>query len=195
MLVGQKVSPEIISAADRNFTGNRKELENWYADPGDLPVLLKIFLCQRASLVWDSRLHRVYAWVISLLTIVLIGFGFVLAIVTNKTLPDYLLAIFLPALSALITGVEEASENFKIATEKEEIEKKVFTLWELGRKDSSALSVEDCRKVQDYIFFLRSRGPLVPDTLYKWLRPKYQYDMETAIDELVDRGTETESDQ
>jgi hypothetical protein len=187
VLVGSRVGPEIVSEADRNFKGDRKDLENWYSDPGDLPTTISVLLCQRSSLVWDSRLRRVYAWIISLVTIGLIGFGFILAIVTRQTLPDYLLALFLPALSALITGVEEATENFKLATEKEEIEKKVSSFLEKSREAPSLLSIEDCRKVQDYIFFLRSKSPLVPDMLYQWLKPKYQFDMEAAVANLKDQ--------
>jgi len=98
VLVGDRVSPELVSSAAASFKGDREKLKGWYADTGNIPYPLGVLLCQRANLVWDWRLRRQYAWIVSILTVFLFSLGIVLAIVTNLTLLDYLLALLIPSL-------------------------------------------------------------------------------------------------
>lgn len=184
ILVGTKLSPELISSAEKSFSGNRERLKNWYADTGDLPYPLNVLLCQRSNLVWDWRLRRHYAWIISMLTALLFGFGIVFAVVTDQTLLNYLLAIFMPSLSALLKGIEVSKSHFEIATEKEKMERKISAIWEAGLRNPNSVSQEQCRDIQDFIYILRSKGPLVPDQWYNWLQKSYQVDMESAVANL-----------
>jgi len=184
VLVGDRVSPELISSATANFKGDREKLKGWYADTGNIPYPLDVLLCQRANLVWDWRLRRHYAWIVSILTVFLFSSGIILAVATNLALLDYLLALLIPSLAALLNGVEAAKEHFKIAEEKERVEKVVSALWKSGLEKPSSISIEECRNVQDCIFALRSKRPLVPDRCYAWLRDRYQIDMQSAVAEL-----------
>jgi hypothetical protein len=184
VLVGDRLSPELISSADKSYTGDREKLKDWYTDTGNAPYPLDVLLCQRASLVWDWRLRRHYAWGISALTALLFSLGIILAVATNLTLLDYLLALLIPSLAALLKGVEVARAHFKIAAEKEEIEREISHLWEAGLRDPTSVSREQCRCIQDCVYILRSKGPLVPDKWYIWLRDRYRVDMQSAVAEL-----------
>ena len=184
VLVGNKLSPELINSADNSYSGDREELKDWYADTGSVPYPLDVLLCQRANLVWDWRLRRHYAWGISAMTALLLGLGIMLAVVTSLALLDYLLALFVPSLAALLRGVEVAKAHFKTATEKEKIEQEISEIWEAGLRDPTSVSREQCRRIQDCIYVLRSKGPLVPDEWYTWLRDRYQVDMQSAVAQL-----------
>ena len=129
VLVDDKVSPELINYAAADFKGDTEKLKDWYADTGNIPYPLDVLLCQRSNLVWDWRLRRHYALIVSILTALLFGLGIVLAILTNLTLLDYLLALLIPSFTALFNGVKVAKAHFKIAEEKERIEKKVSALF------------------------------------------------------------------
>ena len=188
ILVGDKLTPELVSAAHRAFSGDRDMLKNWYPDTGNLPYPLDVLLCQRSSLVMDWRLRRHYAVGISVLTVLLFSAGVVLAVVTNQSLLDYVLALLLPSLAALLRGVEVAKKHFEVAAEKEKTEKEVSNLWESGLRDPGSVSKEQCRHVQDCIYVFRSRGPLVPDQWYTWLRERYEIDMESAAAEMKSRA-------
>lgn len=183
-LVGNKVKPELIHSAARSFHGDQEELKDWYADSGDIPRPLSTLLCQRTNLVWDWRLRRHYAWGISLATLALFSLGIILAVVTNQTVVDYILALFLPALAAILKGIEISRDHFKIAAEKEKVEKELSALWERGLKNPGLISEDHCRRIQDYIYVLRSQGPLVPDQWYAWLRDKYRIDMQLTVKEM-----------
>lgn len=184
VLVGDRLSHELVSSANRSFAGDREKLKGWYADTGKVPYPLNVVLCQRASLVWDWRLRRHFAWGISLLVTFIFGLGLLLAVLTNLTLLDYLLALLIPSLAALLNGVEVTRAHLRVATDKETIEKEIAALWKAGLKDPASVSIEQCRSIQDCIYVLRSKGPLVPDQWYSWLRSKYQIDMESAVAEL-----------
>jgi hypothetical protein len=184
VLVGDRLSPELISSADKSYTGDREKLKDWYTDTGNVPYPLDVLLCQRANLVWDWRLRRHYAWGISALTALLFSLGIILAVATNLTLLDYLLALLIPSLAALLKGVEVARAHFKIAAEKEEIEREISLLWEAGLRNPTSVSREQCRCIQDCVYILRSKGPLVPDKWYIWLRDRYRVDMQSAVVEL-----------
>ena len=149
-----------------------------------MPYPLDVLLCQRSNLVWDWRLRRHYAWVVSILTVFLFGLGIALAILTNMTVLDYLLALLVPSLPALLNGIEVAKAHFNIAEEKERIEKRVSAFWRSGLSDPSSVTREQCRDVQDCIYILRNKRPLVPDRWYDWLRDRYQIDMRSAVAEL-----------
>ena len=184
VLAGNRVTPELINAAAASFKGDRNELKNWYADTSNLPYPLDVLLCQRANLVWDWRLRRHYAWIVSISTIFLFSLGVALAIITDLSLLDYLLALLIPSLSALLNSAEIARAHFDIADEKERIEKKVLAIWESALNNPSFVTREQCRDIQDCIYILRSKKPLVPDWWYKRLRDRYQIDMQSVVEEL-----------
>jgi hypothetical protein len=194
VLVGNRLSPELIVSADNSFTGDRENLKDWYADTGNVPYPLDALLCQRANLVWDWRLRRHCGLGISILTTLLFGLGVTLAIVTNLTLLDYLLALLMPSLAALLKGVEVARAHFRIAVDKERIEREISVLWEAALKNPTLVSREKCRHIQDCIYVLRSKGPLVPDQWYTWLRDRYQVDMKSAVAELRSRAEQALAD-
>ena len=114
--------------------------------------------------------------------------GIVLALITNQTLLDYFLALFLPSLSALLKGIEITRKHIKIANEKLNLEKRILTTWSTFLNNQDVVTEEQCRQIQACIFILRSQGPLVPDKWYEWLKTKYQIDMEAAILELVNEA-------
>ena len=184
MLVGNKLTPELIHAATRDFKGSKNELRDWYSDPGSTPYPLNVLLCQRSNLVWDWRLRRHYGTAITVLTAVYFIFTIVFVIATKQTLLDYILGLFLPSLSAFLQGIEVAKAHFTTAKEQEDKEKESSSLWESGLENPDSVSQEDCRKIQDWIYLRRSTGPLVPDWWYKWLRDKYDIDMRLVVEEL-----------
>jgi hypothetical protein len=184
VLVGNMLSPELIISADNSLTGDRENLKGWYADTSNVAYPLDVLLCQRASLVWDWRLRRHYAWGIAILTTLLFGLGVILAVATNLALLDYLLVFLIPSLAALLKGIEVVRAHFRIAGEKERIERAISVLWEAGLQDATSVSREECRHIQDCIYVLRRKSPLVPDQWYAWLRDTYRVDMKSAVAEL-----------
>ena len=91
---------------------------------------------------------------------------------------------FIPSLSAYLQGFEVTKSHFQIASEKEQFEKKISEIWEVGIENPAHISPEQCRTIQDSIFISRKNGPLVPDWWYNLLRNKYQIDMVSVVQEF-----------
>ena len=183
---GSKVLPEDVIALDRAYTGNRSSLLDWYADPSPLPRPLDVLLCQRANLTWDSRLRRVYGARVVALTLLLVVAAIVVVWFANPSFRDTMLAIVVPMLPALNQGRRLATAHFSSASEKDRIRAEVASLLSEAKKSPHTITAEQCRIVQNRIFDLRSRGPLVPDWWYKRLRDGYEIDMRLTVAELRD---------
>lgn len=184
MLVGDRLEPELVSAANRDFKGDKEKLRDWYAKTDDIPYPLDVLLCQRANLVWDWRLHYRYGVTIAVVTIVVCAIGITIALLTKQTMANYFLRLLIPSLPVYIHGTEVATRHLRLASEKELFYKRISRLWESLLEDPSAISREECRDIQNCIFIQRSKGILVPDLWYKRLWSKYESDMQRAIKDL-----------
>jgi len=188
VLVGSRVEPEIIHAAERSFREDTTRFRDWYSDTGSLPDPLNVLLCQRANIVWDWRLRRKYAasvaWLIAALLVVDVG----IALVLQQSLLDFLLSLFFPSLPALVQGLETFLAHRETAAEKEELSHRIQALWDSGLREPQAVTRDQCRQIQDRIYALRKDGPLVPDRWYHWLRNNYQADMDATADQLRTQG-------
>lgn len=185
VLVGNKVSPELVNSAATSYEGDKQELKNWYPNTDDIPFPLNILLCQRANLVWDWRLRRRYASIVLTLTALIFFAGVAIGLATNSTLLTYLLAILIPSLAALTSGIEIVKTQFSIADEKYQLEKLVSVAWNEGLRDQKSVSKDLCRNIQDSIYVLRNKRHMVPDRVYRWLQDRYEIDMQSAVEGLV----------
>ena len=182
ILVGNKISKEIISEADRQFKGDRAKLIDWYPDVGQSRYPLDVLLCQRASLAWDWRLRRKYAWM--LIMIIIIFLGIEVAILRHKTLLDFMTQYFVPALSLILIGHENIIANFEIAKKKERVEKIVTAIFEKCDAGACEVSLDkDCRQIQDFIYSSRTQNVIVPDFWYRFYRVLFQNAMQDAAQE------------
>ena len=189
VLVGHPVSKELVISAAENFTGDKEDLRNWYPDTSSMGLPMSILVCQRSNLVWDWRLTRSYGCLVGIVTAAIFVAGIVAAVITDQKLVDYLLKFLIPSSAILVAGIETFRDHLEIATKKQEKEQEVNRLWEQTKQRPESLTLDQCRQLQDYIFSLRSRQPLVSDWWYKMLRGRYERDMRQAADEF---SSETE---
>lgn len=184
ILVGNKVEPELIRIADRKFSGDRSKMTNWYPDPRPLPYPFDVLICQRANLVWDSQLRRVYSLIVLAVTILWLILGIAIAIISNQSLLSYLLAWFFPSLPATLLGLKLSYSHFCSARDRENTKEKLQSIWEESIKRPRYLTPALCREIQNCIFIIRSTNPPVPDFIYSFLRTRYEIDMRSGASDL-----------
>ena len=182
--VGNRISPEVIYAADKAFKGDRSKLTGWYADPGDLPHPLDVLICQRSGLVWDRHLRRSYATLFNVLTVGYCVAGIVLGIVSHQMLAEYLAALLLPSMPALLEGLTIVREHTKIAAEEERVSQDILDLWDRGLDNPTLTTTAECRRLQDCSFLKRSNAPLVPDLWYWLFRNHHEAEMQATMADL-----------
>jgi SMODS-associating 4TM effector domain len=180
-LVGDRILPELVNAAAAGFKGNTDDLKDWYPDLDALAYPLNVVHAQRANLVWDSRLRRDYAGGMSIITAILFAVGIAVSVATDQSLRTYLLAVLLPSLAALREGWQLATSHRSIADEHERVERGVR---QYAKEGGQSPTVEDCRRIQDTIYLNRRRGPLVPDSWYRWRESRFEMDMQATAAEL-----------
>lgn len=189
-LVGSKVAPELIDTADRRFRRNRDKLRDWYADPGKTAYPRDVLLCQRANLAWGARLQRSYAQAFNTFTIGYVIFGLGIGIITQQSLLAYVVAIVVPALPALLEGIDTYRRHNESAESKERLQEHVTDLLEKRDSMPPADLVGECRRIQDSIFVLRSTRPLVPNWWYELRRKDHEAAMRAAVERLRDKGND-----
>ncbi len=179
VMVGNKVTREIIIDASGRFKGDRNKLKNWYPKSASSNHLKDILICQRSNLVWDWRLKEVYAWMIIILMTTFFLSEIIITLVMKKTFSEYLQIFLIPSLSAIITGIESILSLFSIAKEKQNKEVFINTLFEKSDSDQN-LSLDVCRQIQDFIYVNRLKETIIPEFWYNLLRKRYETTMHDA---------------
>lgn len=168
-----------------------EELKNWY--PPSIQRVksnLASLLCQRANVYYDFSIrHRFNVLLIGLGLFTLLAL-LVSALLASLTLESFLIQVILPTIPVFILACKEEGKNTEsmdnLAILKGLIESRLSNI---GLSES----VEPCltRSVQDRIFQNRCSSPLIPDWIYRKLRPAQEdemnYSIETMIEEIQSR--------
>jgi len=93
--------------------------------------------------------------------------GAVLALVRDLSLADYLIRIFLPCSPAFLDSVDLSRLHWRHASARQQVEHRIDDLWHASATDPKAVTVTDCREIQDSAYLLRRDGPRVPTLFYK----------------------------
>lgn len=190
VLAGEKVPYEDINYAKTKFKGNIDKLKDWYSDVSDFPSPLDILLCQRSNLVWDWRLKRIYAIAIFSFVIFYFIATIIFCSIIDLKLSEYILGLFLPALSGYFLGIDESIMHFKASTKRNKLEQKINGLADNVSKNGLAiLNNTELRQIQDCIFEFR-KGPMVPDWFYWFFRDSYENNMIKTLENFRRKQTE-----
>jgi len=186
MLVGREVAPESIIRAASEYRGGDAKIRDWYPDPGGSAYPKDVLLCQRTNLVWGVRLQSLYAYTLLVITAGYLLFGLVIG--RSERLLEYMVAILVPALPALLEAIDTYKRHTESAREKAELLARVEDLLQDKSKTTSlAQTIDECRRIQDSIYILRSTRPLVPDWWYELWRKKFDMDARAAVQDLKRR--------
>ena len=184
-LVGHEVAPELINRAAKEYKGGDDKIRDWYPDPGGVSYPKDAFLCQRTNLMWGVRLQSKYAYTLIGFTTGYFLIGVLIGIVKQESLVAYLVAILVPTLPALLEAIDTYKRHTESARDKAELLAHVEDLI----KDKTRLPhlVEECRRIQDSIYIMRSTRPLVPDWWYELWRNKFDMDAREGVQTLKKR--------
>lgn len=165
-LVGRRPAPEDVAAAARHIRDDSR-YRGWYSiDLGDTPWPTDVLLCQRQSMVWSRRDHRDYGTAVVIAGVAWFVIGVVIALVRDLSLADYLIRIFLPCAPAFLDSVDLSRLHWRHASARQQVEHRIDDLWHASATDPRAVTIMDCREIQDSAYLLRRDGPRVPSLFY-----------------------------
>jgi len=185
VLAGSRISTEITDSAARAFGPKLQVFSNWYDAPEDLPKSLQILICQRANLVWDSRVRSHFGYVLYFWALLIAFIGLAISFSLSLSLSDYLLVFLIPSLSPIVGSYRWGLRHFDVALEKTGIENRFLQIWKKALENQGNNIEADCRTIQDSIFQLRRKKALVPDWFYRLLHPDFQQSMVSAATALA----------
>jgi hypothetical protein len=174
-------SATTIAEAAGRYRGNR--LTGWYPRTGPLPRLLDVLVCQRSNLGWGTAAHRQYAtFLTGALVAVFLVVGAVIWLVDDGIF--LVLPIAAPAKELFELGREHRSS----AESKDNAESKVRKVWDQALTDPSAVTLSDCRDVQDLILTTRRTNASVPDWFDNRRRSTYETSMRHSAEHYIEQA-------
>jgi hypothetical protein len=179
-LRGTKVGPMAVEAAARRHLRRDRaereaELHDWYPDRG---APLDAVACQQVNVGWSARLHHEWAMVLIAVIAVWAGVVVALAVAQGVSLTDFLVAVFLPSMPALVDAMESVDGNRHAAESCAAVEVEIAGAPPAEGADGV---LARSRSVQDEIWALRRQGVLVPDLYYRWRHTAYEQDSRRAV--------------
>ena len=141
--VGQSPDREtIIKYSSKYYRKNSKEakpLKDWYpVDIQELRMPLARLVCQKSNLYWDAELRKCYACAIVSIVGILVVCGILLGFLIDLTLEEWLMAIVVPLMPAILWGIRQYQAHQASASRQQRLKKYVDRLWDdtLGGKIS-----------------------------------------------------------
>lgn len=173
---------KVVAAAERYRKPER--LRAWYPTETLTDGPRDAMICQRSSVAWGQRMHTEYLVLVAFLAVGVAAGGAGVGIAEDLKLEDYLVAILLPSLPALLDIVDLAQSHLRAAVVKGDLERQMT---ELLSRDGT-IDEKVCRAFQDRIFIQRGADPVVAELYYKVRRKAYERHMKEAAATLAQRA-------
>ncbi|MGI5164283.1 S-4TM family putative pore-forming effector [Spirillospora sp. CA-253888] len=181
-LAGEQVNPQEVSRLAARYQGGDGPIRDYYEIP-HLPSPYDVLACQLQNLGWGARVRRRYADVLVGALVCWVVAGVVTGALTQVTLGQLLTRWYIPALGALLLGLEVARGQRTVAAERERVLTLVRSRIAQGGPDADLLVL--ARQVQDVLLLTRYRVPRVPDWFFAQFKSADRRDFQAAMDDLV----------
>lgn len=174
---GKKVRKELIYEKSKSLSiVERTKLRDWYPNVSKMEYPDSVLICQRTNLYWDFELRKKYGYLVIGITILIIFICFITMWIINNPFVDSVASFVFPISSILFFGFETGIGNLKLAEKKEKYLGEVESI--IGLPDKS---LEECRQIQDKIFIMRNSSSLVIESLYKWLKERFEENIKVTL--------------
>lgn len=190
---GERLRPQLrASATRRHFkrrAGERRAaLEDWYPETGKLRHPYDALVCQQSNLAWTSQLHKEWTGMLVGFAVLLSALDIALCLHLEMSLAQYLLALAIPTVPALVDVADEWDLHRQRAELHSAADSDARARWAAAVDGSATVTIEDCRSVQDSIIRLRREPVLVPNRYYQMRKGAFETDMQSAALDLVEAG-------
>lgn len=163
----------------------------WYTpEVGRLPMPLARIACQRANILWDSELRRLYARGMIVLVSALALASFTIFLAMNMTAETFILSIATPVFPAVLWLLREIKKQFESASTLDRLMKYAQDLWKsaLAGGLTAAQAAERSRELQDELFAHRRSNQPVFNFVHRLVRKDYERQMEVGAGALVEEA-------
>jgi hypothetical protein len=190
--VGPKPDPEDVHEA-ASVSLRRKgdtDLRDWYpAKAAEVPSAVARSICQRANVVWDSRLRARYraavAWIVALTSTAVLVVG----LAQKLTVETMTITVLAPLTPLLLWSIREWQRESRAMESLKRLDGTVNEYVDdaVTRKANAEELDRRARLIQDEIYDRRRQNPLIFDWVYALLRTRFEEHMAVGAETLVSR--------
>lgn len=159
---------------------------DWYSVQPQVPPGPAVLIAQRSGTVWSRRLYQEWAVVLAGLAAGWTVFTVIVAAIRGATVGQFLIAVLLPMLPALLDATDLFQAHWRAAAERSELEAALDERLDQVAHGHRPLP-EDLRVLQDEINRQRLAQPPVPGWYYRLRRASYETSMRAAAERLAQR--------
>ena len=184
------VDEEIIRNYSRKASKNAKkvrEVVDWYSkEVFKLKTNVATVLCQRTNIYYDFSVrdnYKIFLYLVVITTFVIL---LIFSLWNDNSIKSFLIEVLIPTIPIFnfvykeINQNNESIDNLKCL--KEIIENILQNI-----KNTTEIDEKKIREIQDRIFLNRILNPLIPDYLYKILRPRLEDEMNYSIEQKINQ--------
>ena len=176
-LLGPPIPTEHAHRLGSHIDSAKEKLGDWYpVFETDDPVL-RCLAMQRTNMVWTHDLRREYSWVLAAAGLILLGLYWGMGLALDVGFRTYVVAFLVPTIPALVHAVDMFTRHRDAANDGESTRMLAEGLFSGFRDSSDAVTLTDCRLLQDRIAISRRNAPSVPDWWYWFRRSAFEQSM------------------
>jgi hypothetical protein len=157
---------------------------DWYSVQPPVPPGAAVLIAQRSGTVWSRRLHQEWAVVLVALAASWTILTVIIAAVRGATVGQFLIAVLLPMLPALLDATDLCQAHWRAAAELSELEAALDEHLDQAAHGRHP-STQDLRVLQNEINRQRLIQPPIPSWYYKLRRASYETSMRAAAELLA----------
>jgi hypothetical protein len=182
----------VVRYAKKYPSGDFPSLRDWYPPRVDrLPIGMARLICQRSNCFWDADLRRRLSKIIALVFCVILALAVVSSIAADVRLDQFFILVLLPIGAVFKFGYSYQRKLTEAADRLDRLRSQLEKAWSAALLEPEKDNHDLCRSIQDEIFDHRKRNPLVPDVLFKYMRPAQEVEMMTTASQMIEQGSKS----
>jgi hypothetical protein len=159
---------------------------NWYSlNIINLKTNIASILCQRTNIYYDFSVRKRYNWIMRILVVLTFLALLIISLKHDVSLKTFLFEVVIPSIPVFMFAYKEINSNTESIDNLMHLKNLIEDNID-GLNTNSTIENSLLRKIQDRIYANRNLSPLIPDFLYKMIRPKLEDEMNYSVKERIE---------
>lgn len=158
---------------------------NWYSlEIKKIKTNVASLLCQRTNITYDFSVRKRYKLLIIILSVITFLILFAISLSQDLSLKGFVIEVILPSIPIIMFAYKEINSNTESIDNLNHLRNLIESTVKKTDIDDD-IDKHQLRSIQDRIYNNRLLSPLIPDFIYKILRPKLEDEMDYSIKEQI----------
>lgn len=182
------IDREIVRRYSNKKRKSQKEIDlvtNWYSlEIKKIKTNVASLICQRTNITYDFSVRKRYKFLIIVLSVITFLILFAISLSRDLSLKDFVIEVILPSIPVIMFAYKEINSNTESIDNLNHLRNLIESLIK-EIKINEKIDKHQLRSIQNRIYHNRLLSPLIPDFIYKLLRPKLEDEMDYSVKEQI----------